>query len=473
MKGDFTPGKIIPLKFCTHKADGTPITLTGTPVISVYKAGSTTESTAGVSLTVDYDSRTGLHSVVVDTSADGTFYAASNDFDLIITAGTVDGISVVGTKVGEFSLSNRAALRPTTADRTLDVSAGGEAGLDWANVGSPTTTQNLSGTTVGTAAAVTTVNGLAANVITAASIASDAITDAKVASDVTIASVTGAVGSVNGAVGSVAGNVGGNVVGTVASVVGAVGSVAGNVGGNVTGNVGGIATGGITTASFAAGAINAAAIAADAITDAKVASDVTIASVTGNVGGIAGTTTTLDALQTALNSAHGAGSWATATGFSTLTQAQVTGGAYALDSASFSFNAALDFTTTQKAATLARVTLADTLTTYTGNTLQTGDSFARIGLAGAGLTAIPWPAAWDAEVQSEVTDALNAALTESYRSAGATGSVAQMLYEIIAHLGESAIASTTKTLKKLDGSTTAKTYTLNSATTPTAITETT
>lgn len=33
---------------------------------------------------------------------------------------------------------------------------------------------------------------------------------------------------------------------------------------------------------------------------------------------------------------------------------------------------------------------------------------AEIGAAGAGLTALPWNAAWDAEVQSEVTDALNA-----------------------------------------------------------------
>ena len=31
-----------------------------------------------------------------------------------------------------------------------------------------------------------------------------------------------------------------------------------------------------------------------------------------------------------------------------------------------------------------------------------------IGAAGAGLTAIPWNANWDAEVQSEATDALNA-----------------------------------------------------------------
>ena len=35
---------------------------------------------------------------------------------------------------------------------------------------------------------------------------------------------------------------------------------------------------------------------------------------------------------------------------------------------------------------VAKVTLTDTLTTYTGNTVQTGDSFARLGAAGAGLT---------------------------------------------------------------------------------------
>jgi len=96
------------------------------------------------------------------------------------------------------------------------------------------------------------------------------------------------------------------------------------------------------------------------------------------------------------NEVNTAGGFASATGaitalagaISTLTQTQVTGGAYALNSASFAFNAAMDFTTTQKAATLARVTLTDTVTTYTGNTPQTGDTFALIGLAGAGLTAL-------------------------------------------------------------------------------------
>jgi hypothetical protein len=47
--------------------------------------------------------------------------------------------------------------------------------------------------------------------------------------------------------------------------------------------------------------------------------------------------------------------------------------------------------------------------TLDGHTPQTGDSFARIGAAGAGLTALPWNnAVWDDEVQSEVADGLNA-----------------------------------------------------------------
>lgn len=66
-------------------------------------------------------------------------------------------LSLTSTRAGYLdNLTNLDAavttrLAPTTAGRTLDVSTGGEAGIDWANVGSPTTTLNLSGTTVGTA----------------------------------------------------------------------------------------------------------------------------------------------------------------------------------------------------------------------------------------------------------------------------------------------------------------------------------
>jgi len=61
-------------------------------------------------------------------------------------------------------------------------------------------------------------------------------------------------------------------------------------------------------------------------------------------------------------------------------------------------------------------------------------------------------------------------MTESYRAAGVAPTLAQVAFELIAHMGDSAISGTTKTLKKIDG-TTAKTFTLDSATTPTSITE--
>ena len=97
MQGDFTPGKVVRLGFNTHKADGTPITLAGTPAVKVWKDANTTESTSGVTLTVDFDSLTGSHLVTIDTSADGTFYATGSDFRAVLTAGTVDSISVVGS----------------------------------------------------------------------------------------------------------------------------------------------------------------------------------------------------------------------------------------------------------------------------------------------------------------------------------------------------------------------------------------
>jgi hypothetical protein len=149
--GDFSAGKTIRMAFNTNDAAGAPITLAGTPVCRVYKDSGTTQHSTTYTPTVDFDAVTGLHEVVIDTSADGTFYSAGSDFRVVLQAGTVGGTSVVGALVGSFSLANRSALRPTTADRTLDVSATGEAGVDWANVGAPTTTLNLSGTTVKTA----------------------------------------------------------------------------------------------------------------------------------------------------------------------------------------------------------------------------------------------------------------------------------------------------------------------------------
>jgi len=207
-RGDIRLGDTIDIKFTTRQISGAPSTLGGTPAISAYVGNGTTQITAGITLTADFDGVTGLNNVrVVATSGNG--FATATNVDLVITTGTVNSVSVVGEVIGSFSIEARSALMPTTAARTLDVSAGGEAGVDWANVGSPTTAVNLSATNIDV--------------------------------DQVVASVSGAVGSVTGAVGSVTGAVG--------SVTGAVGSVTGNVGGNVTGSVGSVT--GLTNATIA------------------------------------------------------------------------------------------------------------------------------------------------------------------------------------------------------------------------------
>jgi hypothetical protein len=82
-------------------------------------------------------------------------------------------------------------------------------------------------------------------------------------------------------------------------------------------------------------------------------------------------------------------------------------------------------------------------------------------------------AALATDAAAEIAGAvLTTAMTESYRATNAAPTLAQAAFELLAHMGEASIAGTTKTLKKIDG-TTAKTFTLDSSTAPTSITETT
>ncbi len=190
---------------------------------NVPKTGDAANITAYVSK--DY----GTVTVLGDTSAtemDATnapgYYLfdaaqAETNADVLMVSGksATSNIKVIGAPAVIFTRPTTGWLAPTVAARTLDVSATGEAGVDWANVGSPTTTLALTGTTIATtqkvdietiktnpvvnagtvtfpttatlasttnitagtvttATNVTTVNGLAANVVTAAALAADA-----------------------------------------------------------------------------------------------------------------------------------------------------------------------------------------------------------------------------------------------------------------------------------------------------------
>lgn len=61
-------------------------------------------------------------------------------------------------------------------------------------------------------------------------------------------------------------------------------------------------------------------------------------------------------------------------------------------------------------------------------------------------------------------------MTESYNTDGTAPTLAQAVFLILQMLTEKSISSTTLTVKKLDGTTSAATFTLDSATTPTSIT---
>jgi hypothetical protein len=159
----------------THRFDTGALTdADAVPAYRIYEDETGTAILTGNTAKLDDANTTGFYSEQITLSAANGFEAGKS-YSIYVSAAVN---SVTGGQTFNFKVINEP-LRPTTAGRTLDVSAGGEAGIDWANVGSPTTAVNLSATNI---------------------------------------DVDQVVASVSGAVGSVTGNVGGNVVGSVASV---------------------------------------------------------------------------------------------------------------------------------------------------------------------------------------------------------------------------------------------------------------
>ncbi len=156
----------------------------------------------------------------------------------VVATPATAGIPDVNAKNWNNLATVALPLIPTTAGRALDVSTGGEAGIDWANIGSPTTVQGLSGTTI---KAVTDGVTLTAGAIQAVW---DALTSAL--------TTVGSIGKL------------------LASIILTSGKVTVGTNDDKTGYA--IGTGGISAASFAASAIDNAAIAPDAIGSSELAS---------------------------------------------------------------------------------------------------------------------------------------------------------------------------------------------------------
>lgn len=141
---DYTLEDTIYQKFTTRAfATGIPTTLSGTPVVSAYENDNTTEITAGITLIDDFDSRTGLnHLTIAATAANG--FEAGKDYNLVITTGTVGGVSVVGEVVGTFSIERSAAVTDIAALNNFDPATDTVANVT--TVATTTTNDDMRGT---------------------------------------------------------------------------------------------------------------------------------------------------------------------------------------------------------------------------------------------------------------------------------------------------------------------------------------
>ncbi len=362
-------------------------------------------------------------------------------------------------------------LVPTTAGRKLDVSAGGEAGVDWANVGSPTTSLALTGTTIATTQKVD-VETIKTQTVTCAA----GVTVSPFVGNATAAIVVDASGNANCDVKEI-----NNSTTTVTNL--------------------------------------AIVFNTDFATNYSTANNKW--QVEANVLQISGDTTAADNAESFFDGTGYAGTnnviplvTVTTTVTNQLTAAQIATGVWQ-DSTAGDFSQASSIGKALYISNIAPGAAGGHFIAGSNAGTTTVGALTVTGAFTAGTNALPWNAAYDAEVESEVTDALNAydpptkaeldaglaaaddavlaaiaaltipttgqittavwttALTEAYRATGATGTGAQLMYEILGNLINFANAGTTRTVTKLDKTTTAKTYTYDDATTPTASEETT
>lgn len=507
---DITLGDTIYMMFTTRQfSTGAPFLLAGTPVVSAYEDASITQITAGITLGVSHDSVTGLNLLTIVASS-GNGYEAGKDYNMVITTGTVDSVSVVGEVVAQFSIQRSAAafdlanatdglgaIKTDTAAILVDTGTTLQAEVDGIQADTEDIQARLPAALVG-GRIDASVGAMAAGTVTAAAVATGAIDADALATDA-VAEIADGVWDEDATGHQTTGTFGqaiGDPVANTATIYAAV--VTNAAGTDVAADIIAIKaeTASILTDTAEIGAAGAGLTAIDLPDQTmNITGNITgnlsgsVGSVTGNVGGtINGLTAT--ALADFFDTDSGT-TYASAVAGSVVAEIADNAGGSALTEAGIA-DAVWD---ELQSGHVGAGSFGEVATEVAAILVDTDV----IGAAGAGLTeaggtgdqltAVPWNAAWDAEVQSEVTDALNAydpptkaetdsavlalltaQITEAYRALGDPPTLAQFMSEVLAHLGEVAIASTTKTINKFDGTTAAETFTLDDATTPSSIT---
>jgi hypothetical protein len=183
--GDYAIGDSVFITFNTRDfTSHAPATLTG-GAVSVYRDAVSTPITAGTFLVANFNSVVGLnHADIVATAANG--YIPGSTYWMVLTAGTVGGVSMIGEIIGSFSIANRSNIRNYPGgSRALMIDANGVANANVINVAG---TQQTAGDLMvflgslhnRTPSALVggrmdaSVGAMAADVVTAAALAADA-----------------------------------------------------------------------------------------------------------------------------------------------------------------------------------------------------------------------------------------------------------------------------------------------------------
>ena len=151
--GDFSINSIVYIPFSTNDGSGGRVSFSATIEVAdfkLYKNNSDTQRTSqsGWTLNESFDSNIGIHMIALDLSnnTDSGFYAAGNDYTLVIYPDeTVDGQSVSAV-VATFSIQNRheGAVSSGAAGNTFADSYTLTTGTQ--SSGTITSTQTLDGT---------------------------------------------------------------------------------------------------------------------------------------------------------------------------------------------------------------------------------------------------------------------------------------------------------------------------------------
>lgn len=171
--GDFTTSNTVYVYFNTFDSNdpSASVTLTGLAVgdILIYKNGSVTQrsSTSGFTLLdtdgIDFDGNTGIHGFSIDLSdnTDASFYAAGNEYTIVVASVTVDA-ATVNFVAGSFSIersggalallkgtNSLSAIKADTAAILTDTAEIGTAGAGLTNINLPDQTMNITGNITG------------------------------------------------------------------------------------------------------------------------------------------------------------------------------------------------------------------------------------------------------------------------------------------------------------------------------------